>query len=63
MEKTIKCPICSQPYKFYNFYAVDQSACPSCVAKAKNNMRKTISKTGTNNFKYHNIICSAASIF
>lgn len=34
-EKTIKCPICGRPYKFYPFYVGDQSACPKCVAKAE----------------------------
>ncbi len=33
--KTIKCPVCGEPYKFYAFKAGDQSACPECVAKAE----------------------------
>ena len=33
-EKTVKCPICGEPYKAYPFYAGDQSACPDCVQKA-----------------------------
>ena len=40
MEKTIKCPICGQPYKFYSFSSADQSACPSCVSKAERNTIK-----------------------
>lgn len=38
-EQTIQCPICKQPYKVYPFYAGDQSACPSCRAKAEKNMK------------------------
>ena len=38
MEKTIKCPICGEPYKFYAYSAADQSACPKCVMKATKNM-------------------------
>lgn len=34
-EKTIKCPICGRPYKFYPFSAADQSACPACVREAE----------------------------
>lgn len=34
-EKTVKCPICEEPYKVYPFYAGDQSACPDCRAKAE----------------------------
>jgi len=34
MEKTVKCPICLEPYKFYSFMVGDQSACPDCVNKA-----------------------------
>jgi endogenous inhibitor of DNA gyrase (YacG/DUF329 family) len=33
--KTIKCPICGEPYIIYMFYSGDQSACPECRAKAK----------------------------
>lgn len=33
--KTIKCPICGQPYHFYSHYAGDQSACNDCRVKAK----------------------------
>ena len=35
MEQTVKCPICGEPYVFYPFFAGDQSACPSCVARAR----------------------------
>ena len=34
-EKTVKCPICGEPYVFMPFYAGDQSACPKCRAKAR----------------------------
>lgn len=34
-EITVKCPICSKPYKVYQFTAADQSACPSCVREAE----------------------------
>jgi len=40
-EQTVKCPICGKPYKFYPFYAGDQSACPACQAEATKNMPKT----------------------
>lgn len=33
-ERTIKCPICGRPYKFYSFMAGDQSACPACRRQA-----------------------------
>jgi hypothetical protein len=36
-ETTEKCKICGGPYKFYPYYAGDQSACPSCVRKAEVN--------------------------
>lgn len=36
-DQTVKCPICSQPYTVYMFSAGDQSACPSCRAKARQN--------------------------
>lgn len=39
-EQTVKCEICGDPYKFYPFYAGDQSACPKCRRKAERNMRK-----------------------
>jgi DNA-directed RNA polymerase subunit RPC12/RpoP len=35
MVKTVKCPICSEPYKVYAFMAGDQSACPYCRHKAE----------------------------
>ena len=37
-EKTVKCSICGEPYKIYPNMAGDQSACPSCRAKADKNM-------------------------
>ena len=36
MEQTVKCPICGEPYVAYSNHAGDQSACPSCRAKARN---------------------------
>jgi hypothetical protein len=42
MEKTIKCPICGEPYVFYAFYAGDQSACPDCRNKARTPRKKII---------------------
>lgn len=36
-EQTLKCPICGEPYVFYMFSSGDQSACPDCRAKARNN--------------------------
>jgi len=41
-EQTIKCSICGEPYKVYMFYVGDQSACPKCRAKAKQNSDKWI---------------------
>ncbi len=40
-EKTVKCPICGEPYKIYGMFVGDQSACPECVKKAE---RKNIHK-------------------
>lgn len=37
-EKTVKCPICGEPYKIYSGLADDQSACPAFRAKAEKNM-------------------------
>lgn len=34
-ERTVKCPICGEPYVFYPFFAGDQSACRSCREKAR----------------------------
>lgn len=34
-ERTVKCNICGEPYKFYAYSAADQSACPDCVKKAE----------------------------
>lgn len=34
-ETTVKCRTCGDPYVFYNMYAGDQSACPTCRAKAR----------------------------
>lgn len=36
--KTVKCPLCGKPYKFFSFLARDQSACPKCVKEAESNM-------------------------
>lgn len=37
-ETTVKCPICGKPYKVYNAYYGDQSACPKCREEARKNM-------------------------
>lgn len=37
-EKTVKCPICGDPYVVLSMMAGDQSACPSCRAKARRKM-------------------------
>ncbi|MBP7966649.1 hypothetical protein KAZ66_00015 [Candidatus Woesebacteria bacterium] len=50
MERTIKCPICNEPYKFYSHSAADQSACHDCVAKAEAKMRKR-NNTNTGDFR------------
>ena len=36
--KTVKCPICGEPYLVYSHMAGDQSACPKCRRKAEKNM-------------------------
>lgn len=33
--RTVKCPICGEPYKVYPYFAGDQSACPPCRRKAE----------------------------
>lgn len=40
LEQVVKCRFCGELYKFYPFSAADQSACPSCVKKAEENMNK-----------------------
>ena len=35
LDRTVKCPICGDPYKFYAFSAADQSACGDCERKAE----------------------------
>jgi len=35
--RTVRCPICGEPYKFYAHSAADQSACPRCVRRAERN--------------------------
>lgn len=40
IEETVKCPVCGQPYKIFHNLSGDQSACPVCVAKATENMKK-----------------------
>ena len=37
-SKTVKCPICGEPYIIMMFYAGDQSACPRCRERARKNM-------------------------
>ena len=38
-EQTLRCPICGEPYTVYSHYAGDQSACPTCRAKARRSLR------------------------
>ena len=38
--ETVKCPICGEPYKVFMYTIADQSACPSCIIKAEDNMSK-----------------------
>lgn len=38
-EQTVKCPICGKPYVVQMFYAGDQSACPSCRAIARRDIK------------------------
>lgn len=45
LERVIKCPICGQPYKFFPYFAGDQSACPKCVKKAEKNTREPWGKS------------------
>lgn len=40
MEQTVKCPICGKPYVTFSHYAGDQSACPDCRAKAREQIDK-----------------------
>lgn len=40
LEQTVKCPICGDPYKTYAHMAGDQSACPQCIAKAREKQGK-----------------------
>lgn len=35
MERTIKCPICGNPYVHQSHYCGDQSACPRCRSRAR----------------------------
>jgi len=42
--RTVKCPICGEPYNVYPFSAANQSACPNCVAKADAKDKSNISK-------------------
>lgn len=29
-----KCPICDEPYNFYEHFMIEQSSCPDCRRKA-----------------------------
>jgi len=42
-ERTVKCPLCGEPYKAYAFFAGDQSACPECRGKAERNKGRAAS--------------------
>jgi predicted Zn-ribbon and HTH transcriptional regulator len=39
MSKVLKCPMCGDLYEFYAHMVGDQSVCPKCRQKAKDNMR------------------------
>lgn len=39
LDRTVKCPICGEPYKTYSHTVADQSACPDCVNKAEKKIR------------------------
>jgi len=41
-SKTVKCPICGEPYKVYAYTVADQSACRDCVRKAEQKEQKNI---------------------
>ena len=40
LDKTVKCPICGEPYKFMAFIGADQSACSRCVRKAEADVKR-----------------------
>ena len=40
LSKTIKCPICTKPYKVYAHYCGDQSACPVCREEAEEQIQR-----------------------
>ena len=33
--RTVQCPICKEPYTVHRYTVRDQSACPSCIRKAR----------------------------
>jgi recombinational DNA repair protein (RecF pathway) len=37
-QQTVKCRICGKPYHVYMYYSGDQSACPSCIQQAEEQM-------------------------
>jgi len=45
-EFTAQCKICGKPYKYYPYYAGDQSACPDCRKRAKENMKPNTPNAG-----------------
>ena len=45
-SQVVKCNICGKPYRFFAFYAGDQSACPACRAEADRNSGVVITGTG-----------------
>ena len=56
-EKTVKCPICGEPYVAYMHYAGDQSACPSCRYKARKNVViKSTDNTSSNTYWCKNAV-------
>ena len=50
-EQTVKCKICGKPYKFYMFYAGDQSACPACRREAEDAINRPSSPEETDRRK------------
>ncbi len=53
MDETVKCRICGKPYKFFVFYAGDQSACPDCRSAAKRGIERESSPDEDRRRKAH----------
>jgi len=43
-ERTLKCPICGNPYVVYAYYVGDQSACDECKSKARAGEKREINR-------------------